>query len=185
MLFAIILTFIVLISGSNIQIQNMIPPTICNFTILSNNPVGDRVLLFYVSKGSYLPSKAKNFYSKMTCCFAKKHNYFIHSYNSLDNLLPKDSRYYVDAPHLNEIPHYWRIPASKVLLNRTENQVDFLVYMDVDIAMNYAHNVSIQALVNAIEVSLGQMKCDIILQDMSDNINSGFIIMRNSPITHR
>ena len=105
-------------------------------------------------------------------CYAKLHSYSVQNCFGIKN---------TSTPHVIT-PHYWRVrKAMELVLDDTYSDDTLFVYMDVDVAMRYNDTFSIQQLVNQI-TNIAQEQCDIIFQDYGRNFNSGFFIIRRSPL---
>ena len=154
----------------------------CNHTFIEGNKAGNRVLMFYVYDRKYITLFPE--YKKLCCYYAQKYNYLLLGVNDtkaitsakyIDELI-NSSRIYT----IHNDPRIWRVIIARTLLDTYNKHFDYIVYLDPDIAFNPNLNLSIPNLVNAIENKMKQNSCDVISQDFTDMINSGFLIFKNT-----
>ena len=133
--------------------------------------------------------KSNEIYLQWTCRYAHQHGYQLYSFEYLSEIIAiggstKDdfqAKWNTSFDRINSLPHFWRIPAAIQLLQRPHKDIKYLVYADVDVAINYnrQHVLGIDELVRHIENALNY-SCDVIFQDRTIEFNSGFFIVKYS-----
>eukprot|EP01041_Mallomonas_annulata_P009648 gene9648-20051_t len=78
--------------------------------------------------------------------------------------------------------YMWRVYVARQLFEYEASNFDYLVYTDIDVAINYKFADSIDILISSVE-NKTQQSCHVLFQDIGHVFNSGFFVLKNSDIS--
>ena len=155
----------------------------CNYSFNHThlNTKNGTVLLFSIHNFPIDHVKHYSTFIEWNACYAMRYGYIYRHYNA--------SSFHIHSSNaslsslVRKTPHMWRVILSAELLEK-EN-FDFVVYLDLDVVLNFKYSVPISRFVRSIENVMSQRSCDVIFQDIGHVFNSGFYVLKRSEISQR